>query len=241
MVGLVVEKVEPEAHVESKGEEVKEHRLINTKKVVRVDVELLETKVTFFVLIATRCDITQHNVEQRRTSLLRRRYLDQEDNICKRGFEPIGMLDCNSREAPMEHRAQLHKDSEGQPIDATEYRRVIVCLCYLLHTRTYLSYDVGVTSRFIEMPTEIHHKAVKQMTGKVLGGMTFYINDSLVSWNSQKQKLVALFTCEVDFMVVATTTCMELWLKSLFFELSGSKSKAAKLYVDNKSALTLIK
>ncbi|XP_047342766.1 secreted RxLR effector protein 161-like [Impatiens glandulifera] len=120
----------------------------------------------------------------------------------------------------MEHRAQLYKDPEGQPIDATEYRRVIGCLRYLLHTRPDLSYVVGVVSRFMERPTEIHHKAVKQVLRylqgtihlglvfqkgggdeeivgysdsdlagdlddrKSTGGMAFYINDSLVSWNS---------------------------------------------------------
>ncbi|XP_047320460.1 uncharacterized mitochondrial protein AtMg00810-like [Impatiens glandulifera] len=71
------------------------------------------------------------------------------------------MLDCNSTKAPMEHRAQLYKDSEGQSVDTTEYRRVIGCLRYLLHTRPDLSYVVGVVSRFMERPTEIHHKAMK--------------------------------------------------------------------------------
>ncbi|XP_047340221.1 subtilisin-like protease SBT4.6 [Impatiens glandulifera] len=177
----------------------------------------------------------------------------------------------------MEHRAQLYKDSEGQPIDATEYRRVIGCLRYLLHTRPDLSYVVGVVSRFMERPTEIHHKAVKQVLRylqgtihlglvfrkgggdeeivgysdsdlagdlddrKSTGGMAFYINDSLVSWNSQKQKTVALSSCEAEFMAAAAAACQALWLKSLLFELSGSKSKVVKLYVDNKSALALMK
>ena len=146
----------------------------------------------------------------------------KQTTYAKKVLNQFGMLDCNSTKAPMEHRAQLYKDPEGQPVDATEYRRVIGCLRYLLHTRPDLSYAVGVVSRFMERPTEIHHKAVKQVLRylqgtihlglvfrkgggdeeivgysdsdlagdlddrKSMGGMSFYINDSLVSWNSHK-------------------------------------------------------
>lgn len=40
---------------------------------------------------------------------------------------------------------------------------VIGCLRYLLHTRPDLSYAVGVASRFMEHPTMMHLKAVKQI------------------------------------------------------------------------------
>ncbi|XP_031503083.1 uncharacterized mitochondrial protein AtMg00810-like [Nymphaea colorata] len=75
----------------------------------------------------------------------------------------FGMLDCNPTKLPMEPKSQLHKVPEGQLVDATEYRRVIGCLRYLLHTRPDLSYAVGVASRFMEKPTVMHHKAVKHI------------------------------------------------------------------------------
>ena len=101
---------------------------------------------------------------------------------------------------------------------------MIGCPRYLLHTRPDLSFAVGVASRYMERPTMMHYKVVKQilrylkgttdfglvysrggakevLTGytdsdlagdlddrKSTGGMAFYINDSLVSWCSQKQK-----------------------------------------------------
>ena len=55
----------------------------------------------------------------------------------------FGMSDCNSVKTPMEPRMQLHKDAEGETVDDTEYRRVIGCLRYLLHTRPDLSFSVG--------------------------------------------------------------------------------------------------
>ena len=68
---------------------------------------------------------------------------------------------------------QLHKDADGEPIDATEYRRIIGCLHYLLHTRPDLSFAIGVASRFMERPTILHQKAVKHIL-RYLKGTVHY-------------------------------------------------------------------
>ncbi|XP_042439770.1 secreted RxLR effector protein 161-like [Zingiber officinale] len=187
------------------------------------------------------------------------------------------MADCNATKHPMEPKTQLHKDLEGTPVDATEYRRVIGCLRYLLHTRPDLSYPVGMASRYMERPTIMHHKVVKQILRYLKGtiyfgltyikgppeisifgysdsdlagdldgrkstsGMTFYFNESLVSWNSQKQKTVALSSCEAEFIAATTAACHALWLRSLTSELTGEKPKPVTLFVDNKSAIALMK
>ncbi|XP_062224545.1 secreted RxLR effector protein 161-like [Phragmites australis] len=72
-------------------------------------------------------------------------------------------------------------------------------------------------------------------------GIAFYINDSLVSWNSQKQKTVALSLCEAEFMEAMAATCQALWLRSLLRELIGEEPKAVKLFVDKESAIALMK
>lgn len=192
-------------------------------------------------------------------------------------LEQFGMADCNATKFPMEQRARLHKDPQGEPVDPTSYRRVIGCLRYLLHTRPDLSYAVGVASRFMERPTVNHRQAVKQIlrylkgtihhglvyrkgvgeeviTGysdsdlagdlddrRSTGGMAFYVNDNLVSWNSQKQKTVALSSCEAEFMAATSAACQALWLRNLVAELVNQESKAVKLFVNNKSALALMK
>ena len=189
----------------------------------------------------------------------------------------FGMMDCNPTKYPMEQRAQLHKDPDGQLVDATEYRRVIGCLRYLLHTRPDLSFAVGVASRFMEKTIVMHYKVVTQIlrylkgtihfglvysrggaeeviTGftdsdlagdmddrKSTSGMAFYINGSLVSWCSQKQKTVALSSCEAEFMAATAAACQALWLRSVLSELTGGEPGVVKLYVDNKSAIALMK
>ena len=59
--------------------------------------------------------------------------------------------------------------------------------------------------------------------------MTFYANECLVAWNSQKQKIVSLSSCEAKFMAA----CQTLWLRRLLVELVGEEAKAVKVFVDN--------
>lgn len=195
----------------------------------------------------------------------------------KKILSQFGMQGCNPTSIPMEPRSLLHKDADGNPIDATKYRRVIGCLRYLLHTRPDLSYAVGVASRFMERPTTMHLKAVKMILRYLKGtldsglvfasgsgslditgftdsdlagdmddrrstdGMAFYVNSSLVSWCSQKQKTVALSSCEAEFMAATAAACHALWLRALLSEMMGTEAKPVKLFVDNKSAIALMK
>ncbi|KAG6480401.1 hypothetical protein ZIOFF_063901 [Zingiber officinale] len=165
-------------------------------------------------------------VEQHKSRILLR-----QSAYAKKILSQFKMADCNATKHPMEPMTRLHKDLEGIPVDTTEYRRIIGCLRYLLHTRLDLSYSVELASRYMERPTIMHHKVIKQilryLKGKIYfglvyikgpheisifgysdsdladdldgrkstSGMTFYFNECLVSWNSQKQKTVALSSC----------------------------------------------
>ena len=162
-------------------------------------------------------------------------------------------------------------------MDATEYRRAIGCLRYLLHTRPDLSYAVGMASRFMEKPIVMHQKAVKQIlrylqgtleyglvytqenktevlvgysnsdhAGDVVGrrstaGMAFYLNDSLITWNSHKEKTVALSSCESEFMAATAAARQGLWLRSLLVEITDKPPQSVKMFVDNNSAIALMK
>lgn len=73
------------------------------------------------------------------------------------------------------------------------------------------------------------------------GGMAFYINGSLVAWSSQKQKTVALSSCEAELMAATAAACHALWLRALLVEIVGGPTKVVKLFVDNKSSIALMK
>ena len=87
----------------------------------------------------------------------------KQSGYARKVLEQFGMSECNSTKFPMEPGCKLNADKGGQQVDATEYRKMIGCLRYLLHSRPDLAYSVGVASRFMERPTVMHAKAVKQI------------------------------------------------------------------------------
>ncbi|KAM0863375.1 hypothetical protein ACQ4PT_044625 [Festuca glaucescens] len=58
---------------------------------------------------------------------------------------------------------------------------------------------------------------------------------------SQKQRVVALSSCESEYIAAATTACQGVWLGRLLGDLLGSATLVADLHVDNKSAIQLCK
>jgi hypothetical protein len=189
----------------------------------------------------------------------------------------FGMSECNFAKFPLEPSYKLNANKGGQRVDATEYRRMIGCLRYLLHTRPDLSYSVGLASRFMEKSTVMHAKAVKQilrylkgtidlglvyvqggeadklvgysdsdhgadtMERRSTGGMVFYLNENLITWCSQKQKTISLSSCESEFMAATAAAKQALWLRNLISEITKEEPKTVTLYVDNNSAIALMK
>ena len=87
------------------------------------------------------------------------------------------MKDCNLVHVPMDISLKLSKSVEEEAVEEQEFRRSIVCLRYLLHTRPDLSYSVGVLSRYMHEPQRSHSAAVKQvlhyLQGTLTHGLTF--------------------------------------------------------------------
>ena len=69
----------------------------------------------------------------------------------------------------------------------------------------------------------------------------FFLDKSPVSWQSLKQRVVALSSCEVEYIAATSAATQALWLSWLFGELLGKDAKAVELRVDSKSALALAK
>jgi hypothetical protein len=85
----------------------------------------------------------------------------KQTSYAKKVLSQFGMAYCNPTKVPMNPGYKLYDDKEGKVVDSTEYRRIIGCLRYLLHTRPDLAFSVGMSSRFMERPTVMHLNAVK--------------------------------------------------------------------------------
>lgn len=72
-------------------------------------------------------------------------------------------------------------------------------------------------------------------------GMVYYLYGNVITWCSQKQRGVALSSCEAEFMAATSAACQGIWLMRLLRELLEQPTKPFTLFVDNKSAIALMK
>jgi hypothetical protein len=70
-------------------------------------------------------------------------------------------------------------------------------------------------------------------------GALFFLGKSLVSCQSLKQRVVALSSCEADYIAATTAATQAIWMARLLGELLGREPEVVELKVDNKSALAL--
>jgi hypothetical protein len=120
----------------------------------------------------------------------------------------------------MEERLKLSRDNTAEEVNSTHYWRLIANLRYLVNTLPNIAFVVGYMSRFMERPTMEHLQTVKRILHYVAGtlnyglhyarapdtarGTMFFLDDCLVSCQSLKQKVVALSSCEAEYIAATT-------------------------------------
>jgi hypothetical protein len=76
---------------------------------------------------------------------------------------------------------------------------------------------------------------------KSTAGYVFYYGGAPISWCSKKEPVVALSSCEAEYIAASLSTCQAIWLKNLIEEISQAKIESVKLMIDNVSAINLAK
>jgi hypothetical protein len=59
----------------------------------------------------------------------------------------------------------------------------------------------------------------------------FFLGENPISWQSVKQKVVSLSSCEAEYIVAATVTCQAIWLARLLSEIQSSVVSRPVLWV----------
>lgn len=72
-------------------------------------------------------------------------------------------------------------------------------------------------------------------------GYVFKVNGGAITWCSRRQQCVSLSTTEAEFIAASEATKEAMWLKQLFADIGESTSEKLVLFVDNQSAIKLIK
>jgi hypothetical protein len=76
---------------------------------------------------------------------------------------------------------------------------------------------------------------------KSTSGVLFFLGMSPVSWQSTKQRVVDLSSCEAEYIAAATAACQGVWLARLLSELKDADVEVPVLRVDNKSTISLVR
>jgi hypothetical protein len=88
------------------------------------------------------------------------------------------MEDCKPTPSPFHSRVNIFSTCTSPEVDATLYHQLIGSLLYLTHTHPDLSFVVGLVSRYMQTPHEIHWKAAKRILCYVRGTVQFRIHYS---------------------------------------------------------------
>ena len=76
---------------------------------------------------------------------------------------------------------------------------------------------------------------------KSTSGALFFLGDNIITWMSQKQRIVALSSCDAESISLTLAACQGVWLADHIVELIGRCMKQVRIFVDNKSAIDLAK
>jgi hypothetical protein len=68
----------------------------------------------------------------------------------------------------------------------------------------------------------------------------FLLGDSLISWRSKKQSVVARSSTEAEYRALADTTSELLWLRWLLHDIGVSQTSNSPIFCDNRSAIQIV-
>jgi hypothetical protein len=123
---------------------------------------------------------------------------------------------------------------------------------HLATMKHILRYNAGTIDYGVFYPrrkggrAELHGYSDSDLVGdldsmKSTSGVLFFLGRSPISWQSTKQRVVALSSCEAEYIAAATAACQGVWLARLFSELKDAEIGVPVLKVDNKSTISLVK
>ena len=125
--------------------------------------------------------------------------------------------------------------------------------CHLLAVKRILRFIRGTTDHGVLMPSEKNLKKIEVLgysdsdwggdvdDKKSTAGYLFMIRKALICWSSKKQDVVALSSCEAEYVAASYAACQAMWIKMLLEEMRICDSTKVKLLIDNKSAIDLAK
>ncbi|KAL4030992.1 hypothetical protein IC575_009247 [Cucumis melo] len=76
---------------------------------------------------------------------------------------------------------------------------------------------------------------------KSTSGYVFFLGNTTFTWNSKKQPILTLSTCEAEYVAAASCVCHAVWLRNLLKTVGILEDDPTMIHVDNKSTVALAK
>ena len=106
--------------------------------------------------------------------------------------------------------------------------------CHLIAVKRVLRYIKGTIDHDVLLPkksknnsdVEVHGYTDSNFCGdqdekKSITGYIFMIEGAPISWSSRKQSIMALSSCEAEYVVASYAACQASWIKILLEELNN--------------------
>ncbi|XP_058765878.1 secreted RxLR effector protein 161-like [Vicia villosa] len=133
------------------------------------------------------------------------------------------MSNCNAPATPLEIGAKLKKETNDEFLSATMYKQIIGSFRYIF--KRVLRYIKVTIHHGVLMPrqkktithAEVHGYTYSNFNGdqdknKNIAGYIFMIGGTPISWSSRKKSIVALSSCEVEYVVASYAACQAVWI-----------------------------
>ncbi|XP_050876989.1 uncharacterized mitochondrial protein AtMg00810-like [Lathyrus oleraceus] len=152
------------------------------------------------------------------------------------------MEGCNVTSKPVETRLQLTKDPDENKVDPTQYRRLIGLLRSLCHTIPDLAYNVVDEAKecklvgYIDLSWCGDFKDRKSTTGYV-----FMLGGASISWNSRKEPVVSLSSCEAEYIIASLCECQATWMVNFIDEITRKNHRASNNHVEYEALIAGIR
>ncbi|PNX67789.1 cationic amino acid transporter 1-like protein, partial [Trifolium pratense] len=76
---------------------------------------------------------------------------------------------------------------------------------------------------------------------KSTAGYLSLLNNAPIAWCSKKESVVALSSCEAEYIATSLCACQAIWLVNLMEEMTGEDHGSVTMNIDNISAINLAK
>eukprot|EP00253_Pinus_taeda_P024629 PITA_24629 len=149
----------------------------------------------------------------------------------------FGITECNNLTTPIEQKLKLTSIEGKEFEDATKYRHLVGSLNYLTTTRPYISFAIGILSKFMKKPYFDGDKEV----GVSTSGYAMSLGSGAISWRSCKQSIPVDSTTEAEYVVAAEATKEIVWLRKILEDLQVKQVQSTPLMIDNTSTIKLAK